>query len=250
VELALDVSNYSGPLRAEQASCWRALGYAHLVCGTQRPEITTQQLATAVEAGLTVAAYVYVYWDGDVRLQVEAALAAVAAFPVERLWIDCEDGAGGRGAAEILSLIEAALAACRDSPAGIYTGRWWWVPATGNSDRFRDLPLWHAEYTPPGTLPDPAGFRPYGGWERPAMWQFQGTTDVCGISVDRNLLLDSGRRDIELALFRAERRFLQALVRGDYVFRPAGEDASLVELQRVEGGRGVSFDPPYLLPLT
>jgi hypothetical protein len=48
MQLALDVSNYSGIFGSAAVACWRGLGYEHLVCGTQRPEITVRPLRPAL----------------------------------------------------------------------------------------------------------------------------------------------------------------------------------------------------------
>src|SRR3989304_2434410 len=172
MEQALDVSNYTGIFGAEAVACWRSSGYAHIICGTQRPPTTRAQLAAALAGGLTADAYCFLYWDAPMRDQVVAGLAAVAGFP------------GG-----------------------------------------------------PDIAPDFDRFRPYGGWTRPAMWQFQGTTQLCSFGVDLNLReapivsprpaparpppppeLDS--EPDELAVLRAGRRFLRALLGGRYRFRP------------------------------
>jgi hypothetical protein len=52
---------------------------------------------------------------------------------------------------------------------------------------------------------------------------------------------------LELALLRAGQRFDRARALGRYLFRPAASDPASVELQRLENGRALSFDPPYLL---
>lgn len=254
-QLAVDVSNYSGPISEEQARCLRAQGIEHLVAGTQAPNITRAQLAAAGMAGISTDAYVYLYWRRDVREEVAQARGVIAGFPIGRLWLDCEDDAGGLAPSEVVDRILAAVEACGSTPAGIYTGRWWWEPVTANSTRFSHLPLWHAEYTRSAEdRPDFDAFRPYGGWSRPSMWQYRGTTSVCGLSVDLDLrevqsppLSQAEQDQIDLALFRASQRFDRARALGRFVFRPAGGRASFIELQRVEGGRGVSFDPPYFL---
>jgi GH25 family lysozyme M1 (1,4-beta-N-acetylmuramidase) len=255
LQLAVDVSNYTGPITPEQARCLRGHGVAHLVAGTQVPALTRVQVGAALAAGMTADAYVYLYWRDGVLAQVERALAAVAGLPVGRLWLDCEDDAAGLAPAQVEALIASAIEAAGATPCGIYTGRWWWTPATGDSHRFSALPLWHAEYTgSPDVWPNFDSFRPYGGWRRPAMWQFQGTTSLCGLGVDLDLVeavpaegeSAPAPEAVELALLRAEKRFQRALALGRFVFRPADSVGSL-ELQRVEDGRGVSFEPPYLL---
>lgn len=251
---AIDVSNYSGQINGATISCWRNQGYDHLICGTQRREITRQQLQTA-QAEITLDAYVYLYWSRDIAAQVREALETISGLNVGRLWLDCEDDAGGRTPEQVVSLIRDAVAACDNFPNGIYTGRWWWQPSTGDSQEFAGLPLWHAEYTAhPNVLPDFDGFRPYGGWTRPSMWQFQGTTNLCGVTVDLNLMdaeapvqpLNPDER-WELDVLRAGRRFEQALHNGRFALRPAASDPHAVELIKVEDGRWLPFEPACLL---
>ncbi len=258
MERALDVSNYSGRFGAEAVACWRSLGYSHIVCGTQRPEVTRAQLATAIAGDMTADAYVFLYWDLPLGDQVRAALAAVAGLPVGRLWLDCEETMEGRSPAEIVALIGEAVAAAGDFPCGIYTGRWWWLPSTGDTAAFSYLPLWHAEWTAsPDLLPDLDRFRPYGGWSRPLLWQFQGTTQLCGVGVDLNLreatppaparpLAGEGERQ-ELEMLRAERRFLKALIDGRYRFRPLPAPVAMVEMLQLQGESLVPLDPPCVL---
>jgi hypothetical protein len=258
MQRALDVSNYTGGFGPDVVACWREWGYGHLVCGTQRPEITRRQLEVAVQGGMTVDAYVYLYWRYDVGEQVRAALETVAGYPVGRLWLDCEDATGSRTPEEMVALIGEAVAACA---CGIYTGRWWWVPSTGNSSAFSHLPLWHAEYTSgPQVEPDFDGFRAYGGWKRPFMWQFQGTTYLCGAGVDLNLrhvqpapappVEAQESREMpsreELERLRAGMQFLKAFTEGRYVFLPVA-DGEGIELRRVEDGRAVAFEPAVVL---
>jgi len=255
-QLAVDVSNYSGAISQEQAACLKARGVEHLIAGTQVPSVTRAQLEAALTAGMSIDAYVYLYWRRDIRAEVARALETVSGLPAGRLWLDCEDGAGGLPGEDIVAVIAGAVEACGDSPCGVYTGRWWWAPSTGDSGRFSHLPLWHAEYTRSAEeRPDFDSFRPYGGWTRPAMWQFRGTTSLCGVSVDLNLrqvpsMEQAGlneRDRIELALLRAGQCFDRARALGHYVFRPDPANPARVELQAVEAGRAVSFEPPYLI---
>jgi len=253
MQRALDVSNYSGVFAAEAVACWRSLGYSHVICGTQQAETTRAQLATTLAGGMSADAYVFLYWHLPPAAQVQAALAAIAGFPVGRLWLDCEDAVEGRAPEQVVGLIGEAVAACGDLPCGVYTGRWWWLPSTGDSAAFSHLPLWHAEWTSgPDVLPSFDAFRLYGGWSRPAIWQFQGTTQLCGVDVDLNLMeqplpapLPPSERD-ELEALRAERRFLRALLDGRYRFRPSSAPPA-AELMRRQGEAFVPLEPPCIL---
>jgi GH25 family lysozyme M1 (1,4-beta-N-acetylmuramidase) len=260
MRLGIDCSNYSGVLSPQSARCLRAAGFEFLIAGTQVPSVTRQQLEAAIAAGLEAQAYVYLYWSRDTAGEVRRALDGIAGLPVSRLWLDCEDAARGLSPGAIVERIEAALAACGDLPAGIYTGRWWWRAATGDSTAFAHLPLWHAEYR--GAIDSPPAlhdFHPYGGWQAPALWQFQGTTAVCGFSVDLNVEFApaapplppdlSWQERVELQLARNRKRFDLALARDMYVFAngPAADTVELVKA--LPGGGAEPFDPPYLIPV-
>ncbi|HXH23511.1 MAG TPA: GH25 family lysozyme [Dehalococcoidia bacterium] len=257
MRLGVDCSNYSGPLTAESARCLRAAGFDFLIAGTQAASITRQQVAAAVEAGFEVQAYVYLYWSRDTAAEVGRALEALDDLPVSRVWLDCEDAAAGLSPAEVVARIEAAARAGGETPLGIYTGRWWWPPATGDSTAFGHLPLWHAEYTGSIEAPPSAdSFRPYGGWRRPAIWQFRGTTRVCGFSVDLNAEVTPLPRprppaddQVELQLARNKKRFELALAADMYVFRNGPSDDSVELVKALAGGGAEPFDPPCVIPV-
>jgi GH25 family lysozyme M1 (1,4-beta-N-acetylmuramidase) len=258
MRLGVDCSNYSGVLEADSARCLRAAGFDFLIAGTQVPSVTRQQIEAALAAGLEAQAYVYLYWSRDTAAEVLRALDAVAGLPVTRLWLDCEDHARGLSPAAIVERIEAALRAAGDMPAGIYTGRWWWPANTGDATAFSHLPLWHAEYR--GAVdapPAPHDFRPYGGWQSPALWQFQGTTTVCGFSVDLNVEFSpvaapapalGWQERVELQLARNRKRFDLALAGDLYVFANGPADDTIELVRALPGGGAESFEPPYVIP--
>ena len=68
---------------------------------------------------------------------------------------------------------------------GVYTSNSQWSPITGNSKILSSLPLWYAHYESPGN-PSFSDFVPFGGWSKPSVKQYAGTTSLCGCSVDKN----------------------------------------------------------------
>ena len=189
--LAVDVSHWSGEITEQQMACLRERGVRRVIAGTQRRAIARQQLEAAVAAGLEVEAYVYLYLRANVARRVQAALETVEGLPVRRLWLDAEDTTSGLTPEQMVERLRQARAACGEFPAGIYTGGWWWRPYTADSRAFADLPLWHARYDDRPTLD---GFRPFGGWERPAMKQYAHNVDRCGVTVDLNWYEQTGPR--------------------------------------------------------
>jgi len=66
---------------------------------------------------------------------------------------------------------------------GIYSSASQWSPIMGGSTKFSSLPLWYAHYDNSASFSD---FSPFGGWSKPAIKQYAGTTAICSASVDKN----------------------------------------------------------------
>ncbi len=111
----------------------------------------------------------------------------------------------------------------------IYTGRWFWEPAMGNTSAFADLPLWDAAY---GVEPSLEPTELYGGWVRRAGHQFSGTTNLAGLAVDVNVfdgalleaemqIPDEVRKELRVQLDAAwgEAEGLRRLAHGDVADR-------------------------------
>lgn len=181
--LGVDFSQYGGALAPSTVECWKQSGVKFSV--VQYSERMGQHLdALTAAGGIDIEAYVYLYWGKDPwgqtpQTRTRNALAK-AGNRISRLWLDAEDSTHPYDEGQLAECVEI----CNElgMATGIYTGRWWWVPQTGDSRAFMHLPLWHAEYTAPNF----DAFQSYGGWQRPAIWQYQGTTQLCGHSVDLN----------------------------------------------------------------
>jgi len=164
--LAVDVSKWSGPVTDAELDCLWDEGVRHLIAGTQNPRITRQQLDAAIGAGMTVDAYDYLYWNGDVAGQVHDAVALASEYPVGYLWLDIEEPAEGRSPVELEALIREALDACGSHLCGIYTGRWWWDANMAGSTVASEVPLWYAYYDDVPSLETWEAHR-FGGWDEP-----------------------------------------------------------------------------------
>jgi hypothetical protein len=181
------VSHWSGS--GWSADCFVENGVTHLIAGTQRQSITRAQLDAAVAAGMTVDAYVYLYWGSSITAQVQYALETIQGYPVTRLWLDAENSAAGYTPSQILQKIQEGLDACGSTPCGIYTAKWWWDPATNYSTAFADVPLWYARYDLNPDFNDwYNGYSDFGGWVDPTGKQYQGSNYFCGVNVDKNVM--------------------------------------------------------------
>ena len=161
-----------------------------------------QHLTALKGSGLTLEAYVYLYfplspWNQTPESRVQACINMIrlADVPVGRIWLDVEvEGVPTDTAVNTIQALQRCESIIRGAgfEPGIYTSITMWTKMCANISAFNHLPLWDAHYLPAGSPqpPDMTGFRPYGGWTAATMWQYQGTTELCGHSVDLNVALD------------------------------------------------------------
>ena len=179
---AQDVSFWETPLAQSQMDCFWDAGVRHVIVGTQDAIIAKQQLAMAVSRGMTVDAYVYLYWDAGIQTQVDRAFAMIQGFPVGRMWLDIEHDPRGLGANALITLIQQGLDRCEATwpgRCGFYTGPGWWKTYLANTTKFANVPLWYAQYNNKRSLSDWATER-FGGWAKPTAKQFQ-TAPLCNV---------------------------------------------------------------------
>ena len=193
---AVDISNWSGEITSSEVACWWESGVRHVIAGTQVPTITVQQIQTAASGGMTVDAYVMLYWDYDITNQVQNALATIQGLPVRRLWLDAEKPRGNWSSWQLIQKIQEAVDACGSFPTGIYTRKVWWRDNVGDTAAFSDLPLWYAYYDGYHDFEDwydPMFWYegPFGGWTDPTGKQYGSDwtlPDLCGVNVDYNVM--------------------------------------------------------------
>jgi hypothetical protein len=103
------------------------------------------------------------------------------------LWFDIEGpqywGSQSANVAFIQGLIAQGRA--RGISLGVYSSESQWSPITGNANIASDLPIWYPHYEEP-PAPNYDDWVDFGGWTKPAIKQYAGTTDLCGASIDRN----------------------------------------------------------------
>lgn len=187
---ALDLSMWEGPIAQWEMDCFWNAGVRHIVSGTQVEEITRQQLAMARRRGMSLDAYVYLYWDRDVRAQVEEALRRADGFGIGRMWLDVEEAPpAGTSAQALAELLQQAVDACRaqtGAGCGIYTGAGFWTKHLANTTRFAEVPLWFAHYDDVTSLSAWPSER-FGGWAAPAAKQWQERA-LCGVGPDHDTM--------------------------------------------------------------
>lgn len=167
---AIDVSHWAGAFARSKLAAAQAAGATKLIVGTQRQDIATAQIDHAKALGMEVEAYVYIYFASNPAERVRRDLTWLRAAGVSRLWIDAEDTVPGFTQDEYVAGIRGAVEAAGSACAGIYTGGWWWKPRTGDSDAFKHLPLWAAQYD---GIADLSRVTLFGSWSSMAMKQYR-----------------------------------------------------------------------------
>jgi Glycosyl hydrolases family 25 len=179
---ATDVSFWETPLSQAEMDCFWESGVRHVVVGTQQENITREQLAMAVSRGMTVDAYVYLYWDTDMTAQLKQAFQRVSGLPIGRMWLDIEEDPKDRGANAVSAAIAQAATACQAQggvECGIYTSPGFWQTYANDTNAFTNLPLWWAHYDQKTSLSTWSNDA-FGGWAKPVGKQWA-TKPLCGV---------------------------------------------------------------------
>lgn len=199
---AVDMSNWGEALTASEAACMWERGVRLITVGSGHPLGSGRWSRQQLEQWLLVTngrglcgAYRYFRFDQPPDVQANEARSVLAGLPIYQWWADFEDDtAGGLLQSALIAYMDRALrhmdTFTAQRPTAIYTAEYWWeryLPL--GFDRWNRRDLIDARYTakegaPPGLLYQPFKGREYGGWTEPHGYQYQGTTDLCGQSVD------------------------------------------------------------------
>ena len=203
---ALDMSKWGGELTLKEATDMVNAGIDCLIFGTGNSapggagQFTRQQYNSWKSAGgKRSEAYIYLYFAGDPAQQIRNALQTCKGLDIARFWLDAEDVESdflsiGARVAFLWDCVNTFHDIAGNIELGIYTGQWWWIPYMGNTTQFSQLPLYDSYYPPGASVENPYyqkwEGREYGGWASPSIFQFTGTTEFAGQSVDLNCLVE------------------------------------------------------------
>lgn len=194
----VDVSRWGGEVTLQEATDMVNNGIHRMLVGTGDPNgaglWARQQASMARTVKMDTGAYIYLYFAGDPVQQVHDGYNTLAGISVDEWWLDAEDTQSPNltvnDRLKFLNTCCIEVQKITGKFPGIYTGAWWWVPNMNNTPSFSHLPLWDSFY-PPGASPtnveiEPWENRKYGKWSSPLIYQFAGTTNLYGQSVDLN----------------------------------------------------------------
>ena len=109
------------------------------------------------------------------------------------VWLDIEgcDGCWTGTTAQKLAYVHSVAAVCaaKGLKLGVYSGKGSWANVFGShtvdGGALKVLPLWYSHYDGVANFNDWSSIK-FGGYSKPAIKQYQGTTGFCGTSVDLN----------------------------------------------------------------
>lgn len=177
--LAIDCSNYTGEITARQIEALYSEKVELIIVGLQYPSdprypvgVAHQQIEAILNAGHRIEIECYAESQN-----IQDTWANVSMYQpyIKRIWQAAEETHVTPAFLDDAFVFIDGLHLPRR--AGIYTGAWFWrtYPFYG-TDRFKDRPLWNADYD--GIADLDIGFSPpYGGWARPTIKQFRDSTD-------------------------------------------------------------------------
>lgn len=155
-----------------------------------------QSLTNAKNAGLSTDVYMFPCRGKSATSQVDEMVSKIPANLYGTIWVDVETNpssgcswSGHDSASNCQFLTEIVnRIKSHGKTAGIYASYYMWQSIFGSHTACSGLsshPLWYAHYDGKQTLSD---FQSFGGWTKPHMKQFQGTSTLCGAGVDKNYL--------------------------------------------------------------
>merc|ERR1719197_1069303 len=106
------------------------------------------------------------------------------------IWMDIENtnyrssSSNQSWLSEAISTINGLYKGCGLSTCvGIYSSSSQWSPIMCNTSKFSNRQLWYAHYDGHASFSD---FSPFGGWSKPNIKQYAGTTYTCGTAIDKD----------------------------------------------------------------
>jgi GH25 family lysozyme M1 (1,4-beta-N-acetylmuramidase) len=104
------------------------------------------------------------------------------------IWLDVEQCSGCWNAASAnAQYVKEAITKLNSLGIhfGLYSSLYEWKETVGDSVIDPSVPLWYAHYDNSPAFSDPDYWK-FGGWSKPAIKQYKGTTAMCGVGVDLN----------------------------------------------------------------
>nr|CAD2132062.1 unnamed protein product [Meloidogyne enterolobii] len=187
----------SSPANLEQTKCFKKNGYKSIYIrvwqsNNKFDSNSVNTIKNARTAGIdNVDCYVFPCAkckDANPKNIIEKILKNLKAKNVkcDRIWIDVEGPQYWKtNKQQNVDFIQGMVNELKANKQkiGIYTSNAQWQPITGGSTKFNDFPLWYPHYDNKANFVD---FKPFGGWKKPLIKQYDDNKKVCNVNADLN----------------------------------------------------------------
>jgi len=197
-----DVSYFQGSISSSTFSCLKNNGYVFGIIeatvgsqGTLNP-YCAGNVKNAHAGGIpNVDVYIFPnisYNPTTMTSNIVTALKNAGALSKNMIWFDIESPSyWSSSASSNINWLQSAVNEANSlykgcglsTCVGIYSSASQWNPIMGGSTQFSGHQLWYAHYD---NNPSFSDFQPFGGWTKPAIKQYAGTTSICGTQIDKD----------------------------------------------------------------
>merc|ERR1711879_1478 len=199
--LGFDLSYFQGDVSESDFSCLKSNGYdfgiIEATAGSEyglNPHIASV-VANAEKYFPNVDVYIFPdtsHSASDEMTSYINALKSDGVLKKNMVWMDIEGSeywssscsSNQNWLKEAIDTINSLYKGCGLSTCvGIYASESQWSPIMCNTSEFSNYQLWWADYNGGATFSD---FSPFGGWSKPNIKQYAGTTNKCNTQIDKD----------------------------------------------------------------
>ncbi|KAG9397009.1 Glycoside hydrolase family 25 [Carpediemonas membranifera] len=195
----LDFSVFQGTPSVTDLRCLKSNGFEFAIIQAQRSNGGFNDHIGPAVRNAQAAGFKYIDFyffpskahsaSSQVRNTVAKLKAAGLYHSQHQMWIDIENHAlffsSCSENVKFIKEIVKELETYWPGKVGMYTSEAQWSPIACNSKDFSHMQLWWPRYDGVGSLTH--NWRSFGGWSRPAIKQYRGTTSICGTQIDEDV---------------------------------------------------------------
>uniref|UniRef100_A0A6U1XB29 Lysozyme n=1 Tax=Vannella robusta TaxID=1487602 RepID=A0A6U1XB29_9EUKA len=196
-----DLSYYQGDVSSSDFSCLKSNGYDFgIIEATKGSQATLNPYISSVVSNArkhikNIDVYIFPDTSHSASSLMNSFIKDLKKDGVltnNMIWMDIEGTQYWSGSCsnnqkwlkEAINTINGLYTGCGHSTCvGIYTSESQWSPIMCNTSEFSNHQLWYAHYDGKASFSD---FKAFGGWTKPNMKQYQGTTNICNTQIDKD----------------------------------------------------------------
>jgi hypothetical protein len=196
-----DLSYFQGDVSSSDFSCLKSNGYDFgIIEASKGSEYGLNPYISSVVSNArqhfhNVDVYIFPDTSNSASSEITSymnSMLSAGILTTNMVWMDIENTAYWSSSCssnvdwlqEAVNTIDSMYKGCGLSTCvGIYASESQWSPIMCNSEQFSNHQLWYPHYD---NNPSNTDFSPFGGWTKPNIKQYAGTTYTCGTAIDKD----------------------------------------------------------------